>query len=135
MRAQIGDDSRVRLLGFLPDDALADFYASLDIFALPSVNSFEAFGIVQVEAMLTGVPALASDLPGVRTPLQRTGFGVVVGRRDASEIARGLRSLRHDPPDPKIGARRVAELYGDSRSDARLLCALCAARLGELVNQ
>ena len=50
VRRHIGDDPRVRLLGFIDEADLDDFYASLDAFALPSVNAFEAFGIVQVVA-------------------------------------------------------------------------------------
>ena len=63
VRRHIGDDPRIRLLGFLPDERIPDFFASLDVFALPSVNSLEAFGIVQAEAMMVGVPVIASDLP------------------------------------------------------------------------
>jgi glycosyltransferase involved in cell wall biosynthesis len=110
IRRRAGDDPRIRLLGFLPDEQLADFYASLDVFVLPSVNSLEAFGIVQVEAMLTGVPVIASDLPGVREPVRRTGFGIVVppGRRDALAEALGARV----PLAPDEGARRAAATYG-----------------------
>ena len=77
VRRHMGDDPRIRLLGFLADEQLADFYASLDVFALPSVNAFEAFGIVQVEAMRLGIAALSSDLPGVRQPVRLTGFGAI----------------------------------------------------------
>ncbi|TYP89862.1 glycosyltransferase family 4 protein [Blastococcus xanthinilyticus] len=112
IRGLVDGDPRIRMLGFLPDEDIADFYASLDVFALPSINAFEAFGIVQVEAMMTGVPALASDLPGVRTPVQETGFGVVVRRRDASAIAEGLRGLAAAPPDRAAGARKAQERYG-----------------------
>ncbi|MGY1604104.1 glycosyltransferase family 4 protein [Geodermatophilus sp. SYSU D00815] len=111
VRRLVEDDPRVRLLGFLPDEDLADFYASLDVFALPSVNAFEAFGIVQVEAMMAGVPALASDLPGVRTPVRETGFGVVVPPRDVRGIADGLRRLAAAPPDRAAGSRRARERY------------------------
>jgi glycosyltransferase involved in cell wall biosynthesis len=112
VRAAAGEDPRVRLLGFLPDESLADLYASLDVFALPSVNSFEAFGIVQVEAMMTGVPAIASDLPGVRLPVQRTGFGVVVPPRDPAAIHRALLELRDSPLDREHGAAATRRLYG-----------------------
>ena len=115
VRRSIGDDPRVRLLGFIPDETVDSFYASLDVFALPSVNSFEAFGIVQVEAMLMGIPSLTSDLPGVRTPVERTGFGVVVRRADAAAIADGLRALRANPPNPAL-CDRVRELYGGGAS-------------------
>jgi glycosyltransferase involved in cell wall biosynthesis len=112
VRAHAMGDDRVQLLGFLPDSALADFYASLDVFALPSVNSYEAFGIVQVEAMLAGVPALASDLPGVRVPVQRTKFGVVVSRKDAMAIERGLRALKDNRLDRDRGRYATHEMYG-----------------------
>jgi glycosyltransferase involved in cell wall biosynthesis len=111
VRAKIGGDPRVKLLGFVSDEALVDLYASLDVFALPSINAFEAFGIVQVEGMMAGVPALASNLPGVRVPVQQTGFGVVVEPRDAESVRAGLEQLRDAPLDRAEGARRATELY------------------------
>lgn len=112
VRAHIADDPRIKLLGFIPDEKLPDFYASLDAFALPSVNAFEAFGIVQVVAMLEGVPVLASDLPGVRTPVRSTGFGKIVTPRDVRGITAALEELRDERPDPAVGAAKARELYG-----------------------
>lgn len=111
VRSAIGDDRRVRMLGFVPDEAVADFYASLDVFALPSVNSLEAFGIVQVEAMMVGVPVLASDLPGVRMPVRRTGFGRIATPRSPEDIARGLRELAETKLDRAEGAAAARALY------------------------
>lgn len=120
IRARAAGDPRITLLGFLPDSALADFYASLDVFVLPSVNSLEAFGIVQVEAMMAGVPVVASDRPGVRTPVQRTGFGQVVPPGDAGAIARALPEVAA-LPDRAAGAARAAAVYGaSSTADAYL---------------
>lgn len=116
VRRSAADDPRVEFLGFLPDDALDDFYASLDVFVLPSVNPLEAFGIVQVEAMMSGVPSLASDIPGVRTPVLNTGFGEIVAPRDAAGIAAGLTRLRQTPGDRVDGARRSRDLYGAERT-------------------
>jgi glycosyltransferase involved in cell wall biosynthesis len=104
VRAAIGDDSRVRLLGFVPDELLGDFYASLDVFALPSVNAFEAFGIVQAVAMLAGVPVLSSDIPGVRQPVAQTGFGTLVPPADPAAITAALTTLVTSPPDRTAGA-------------------------------
>ncbi|MGY2080210.1 glycosyltransferase family 4 protein [Modestobacter sp. SYSU DS0657] len=114
IRGLVDGDPRIRLLGFLPDEALADFYASLDVFALPSVNAFEAFGIVQVEAMMAGVPALASDLPGVRTPVRDTGFGRIVTPRDVTGIATGLQELAAADLDRRAGADEARRRFAAS---------------------
>ena len=116
VRERIGDDPRIRLLGFLDDAELADFYRSLDAFALVSVNAFEAFGIVQVEAMMAGVPAIASDMPGVRQPVLETGFGVVVPPRDAGAITRALGEIAGRRFDSVGLSRRAAELYDISHA-------------------
>lgn len=84
------DGGRIISIGFLEEDAIADFYASLDIYVFPSVNSFEAFGIVQVEAMSAGIPVVASDIPGVRTVVGETGFGEITKAGDAADLRRGL---------------------------------------------
>jgi glycosyltransferase involved in cell wall biosynthesis len=118
VREKMGDDPRIELLGFLSDDELVDFYASLDVFALPSVNSFEAFGIVQVEAMKRGVVAIASDLPGVKTPIEETGFGIIVPRRDAEAITAALHDLRDSPRDREAGARIANERFSEAKTVA-----------------
>lgn len=116
VRERIGADPRIHVLGFIPDAALGDFYASLDCFVLPSVNAFEAFGIVQVVAMLAGIPVIATDLPGVRTPVQETAFGVIVPPRDPAAITRALVELRDGGFDRSAGAARAAALYNLDRA-------------------
>jgi len=71
-------DSRIVLFPDILEADLQGFYASLDAFCFPSLNSFEAFGIAQVEALLRGIPVLTSDLPGVRVPVKMTGMGKVL---------------------------------------------------------
>jgi len=112
VRRAVADDPRVRMLGFVADEDLADLYASLDVFALTSVNAFEAFGIVQVEAMLAGVPSLTTDLPGVRQPVLRTGFGAVVPPRDSAAVTAALRRLRAGEGVAADGRDRARALYG-----------------------
>lgn len=111
VRERIGDDTRIELLGFIEADRLADFYASIDIFVLPSINAFEAFGIVQVEAMMAGVPVVASDLPGVRVPVQETGMGEIAVPADADSIEKAIHRLRDAPPDSTQGRTKAIELY------------------------
>ena len=85
--AELTRAGRIRSLGFLDERQIADFYASLSVFVLPSTNSFEAFGIVQVEAISAGTPVVASDLPGVRTIVESTGFGEIAAIGDPEDLA------------------------------------------------
>ncbi len=112
IRRAAGSDDRIKILGFLPDDKLADFYASLDVFALPSVNSLEAFGIVQVEAMLAGVPVIASDRPGMRIPVLETGFGRLVTPRDPDSIHDALAAMARTTTNWSEARQRARAAYG-----------------------
>lgn len=58
-----GLEKKVHFLGFLPDNKLKQAYADCDIFVLPSVAKSEAFGIVQLEAMIYGKPVINTNLP------------------------------------------------------------------------
>ncbi|HEY4418913.1 MAG TPA: glycosyltransferase family 4 protein [Pseudonocardia sp.] len=114
VREAIGDDHRIRLMGFVPEQWIGDFYASLDVFTLPSVNAFEAFGIVQAVAMLAGVPVLSSDIPGVRQPVAQTGFGTVVPPGDSAAITRALQAFQANPPDRVAGAAHAHRAFSVS---------------------
>lgn len=80
----------VVFLGELKEEEMGSFYSLLDVLVLPSVNSTESYGMVQVEAMLMGVPVVASDLPGVRVPIQKTGMGIVVPAKDSPKLAEAV---------------------------------------------
>ena len=77
----------VEFIGKIPEADMGKFYCSLDVLTLPSINSLEAFGMVQIEAMMCGVPVVASDLPGVRTIVGKTGMGLVCKRKDPQSLA------------------------------------------------
>ncbi|WP_246644277.1 glycosyltransferase family 4 protein [Nonomuraea ceibae] len=110
LRPLIGDDSRVRMLGMLRGGQIDDFYASIDVFALPSI--WESFGIVQAEAMMAGVPSVTTDFPGGRSPVMETGFGRRVPMRDPAALARAITELAAlTPAERAEGGRRARELY------------------------
>ncbi len=46
--------------------------------------------MVQVEAMLSGTPVVATNLPGVREPVRVTGMGEVVALKDERALADGI---------------------------------------------
>lgn len=79
-----------KFLGVLNPLQMAAFYPNLDALVVPSLNSTESFGLVQVEAMLNGAPCVASDLPGVRQPVRMTGMGEIAPVGDAAGLADAL---------------------------------------------
>jgi glycosyltransferase involved in cell wall biosynthesis len=86
----------VRLLGVLAEPDLAAFYRRCNLLLLPSVNSTESFGMVQVEAMYSGVPVIASDIAGVRVPVTVTGMGKLVPPRDGAAMAGAIVEMLAD---------------------------------------
>ena len=77
-------------LGTLNPQEMAAFFSNCDVTVLPSLNSTESFGMVQVEGMLCGAPSIASALPGVRQPVLMTGMGEVVPIADSAALAEAV---------------------------------------------
>jgi glycosyltransferase involved in cell wall biosynthesis len=57
LRKELGEDGLVEL-GRLPDEALGDYYAGLDVVVVPSL--YEGFGLPVIEGMAAQVPVVAS---------------------------------------------------------------------------
>jgi glycosyltransferase involved in cell wall biosynthesis len=84
-------------LGNLDPIQMAAFYPNLDVLTVPSLNSTEAFGLVQIEAMLNGVPSVPSALPGVRQPVKMHGMGRISQIGDAASLAESILGVLDDP--------------------------------------
>jgi glycosyltransferase involved in cell wall biosynthesis len=74
-------------VGTLTPEQMAVFFSCCDVHVLPSINSTETFGLVQIEAALCGTPTVASALPGVRMPSKMTGMGLTVPPKDVRGLA------------------------------------------------
>ncbi len=95
---QLGLVSQVRFLGRVPDADLADLYRRHDAFVLPAVSPAEAFGQVLVEAMLSGLPCITTELgTGTSFVVQEGVTGRVVAPRAARQLAHALRELADSP--------------------------------------
>ena len=84
-------------LGNLDPMQLATVYPNLDVITVPSLNSTEAFGLVQIEAMKSGVPSVPSALPGVRQPVKMHGMGEVSEIGNSESLAAAILKVLDNP--------------------------------------
>jgi glycosyltransferase involved in cell wall biosynthesis len=108
---QYQDEGKWKFLGVLDPDQMAAFYPNLDVLVVPSLNSTEAFGLVQIEAMLHNVPCVASALPGVRQPVRLHSMGEVAAIGSASELADRLVKVLTTPQNYRCDTNQLAGIY------------------------
>lgn len=123
---RLGVADRVRLLGFVDDATLARLYREAAIFVFPS--RAEGFGIPVLEALASGVPVIASDLPVLRevagdaaryvNPLDVAGWAEAIARLTGDRDGQAKLSLagreRAAVFDPRRTAALVVEAYRDA---------------------
>ncbi len=98
-------------LGNLSPQEMSSFYPNLNALVVPSLNSTEAFGLVQIEAMLNGVPCVASALPGVRMPVQMHGTGCVARIGDPASLAEGIIKVVTEPASYRGDIAAIRKAY------------------------
>ncbi|MBC7190664.1 glycosyltransferase [Candidatus Aerophobetes bacterium] len=95
---ELGLSSKVHFLGSISDDKLPSYYHACDVFCLPSVARSEAFGIVQLEAMVCGKPIVSTNLPtGVPFVNQDKKTGIVVPPKNPQALAEAINTLLENP--------------------------------------
>jgi len=107
---QLGD--RWKFLGIVSEVEKAAFYRICNVLVLPSINSTESFGMVQIEGMICGAPVVATNLPGVRQPVKSTGMGKIVPIQDSMALAEGIIQVLEssDVVDP-VSVTKLKEDY------------------------
>jgi glycosyltransferase involved in cell wall biosynthesis len=98
-------------LGILDPVEIAAFYPNLDVLTVPSLNSTEAFGLVQIEAMMNGVPCVPSGLPGVRQPVMMHGMGRVAKIGDAADLAQCILDVLDEPGKYRGDVESIRKAY------------------------
>ncbi|MBC7877552.1 MAG: glycosyltransferase family 4 protein [Anaerolineales bacterium] len=100
-----------RFLGNLDPVQMAALYPNLDVLTVPSLNSTEAFGLVQIEAMINGVPSVPSALPGVRQPVLMHGMGKVSEIGNAESLADAILSVLDEPEKYEGDIEAIKKAY------------------------
>lgn len=120
-----GVGERVRFLGRVPQAQLPDLYRAADLFALPSTG--DGFGIVFLEAMACGVPALGLAAGGAADAFADGALGVLATPADLEA------ALRHALTDTRPGAPLAAAVrarFGRDAFRARLEAVFAAVISG-----
>lgn len=119
--AAAGLGPRLRRLGYRED--IPAVLAAADIFALPS--HFEGLPMSVIEAMLCGLPVVATDVRGPREQIVPGETGLLAALMDVPALAAALRRLAGDRAlRERMGAAgraRALDRYDEGRVVARTL--------------
>lgn len=106
---ELGVDGIVEFTGLIDDAELERRFAGADLFVLPAVTDskgdVEGLGVVLIEALLHGVPVIASDSGGIGDIVRDGETGLLVVSDDPPALAAAILRLLEDRP----AAARLAE--------------------------
>jgi glycosyltransferase involved in cell wall biosynthesis len=91
-----GVAGEVDFTGYVDDDTLAQYYRLATVFAMPSTNRSEGFGMVYMEAGAVGVPVVGSRVGGVPYAVKDNETGLLVEPKSVQSLYRALRRVLVD---------------------------------------
>lgn len=113
---ELGLQDKVQLIGFVRENEVPSYYTACKLFCLPSVQKTEAFGIVQIEAMSSSKPIVATKIPGsgVAWVNEHGVSGLNVTPGNPQEIAEAIQTIIEDEQTYQMfaeGARKRYDTY------------------------
>lgn len=119
---RLGLEDRVCWAGWVPPETITSWMAAGDVFVLPS-KVFEAQGLVLVEAMLTGVPIVASRIGGIPDMIEDKVTGRLVPPGNCTALAATLTEVLRNPATRSRLAANARERAQSSFSPAAVTAA------------
>lgn len=117
--------SRIHFAGAVSQEDLPAYYRLVDVHVFPSTSPAEAFGLVALEAAASGIPTIASNLPGVRTVVQDEQTGLLVTPNNPQVLKGAIERLLNDSAlREKLGnaaRKRAVETYDWEKLHQRLV--------------
>jgi UDP-glucose:(heptosyl)LPS alpha-1,3-glucosyltransferase len=120
--AEAGVAGRVHLVGVV--DEPAAWFAAADVFVLPTRS--EPFGLVLLEAMAAGVPAVTTVVAGAAPLVREAGAGVVLDAPAPELLAAELAALAGDPARRHVLGERARAASERLGVDANVRAVLAA---------
>jgi phosphatidylinositol alpha-mannosyltransferase len=122
--------TNVVMAGYVPESVKPRYYNSADIFCAPATGG-ESFGVVLLEALATGLPVVATEVPGYMSVLEPGRDSITVPPKNWRELAASLVILARDAElrarlanyalqkarryDWKLVASEVVQVYQEAR--------------------
>lgn len=117
--AHHGLEARVRLLGRVSDEDLARLYRGADLFVMPNIpvpGDMEGFGVVMLEAGLSGLPVVAARLEGITDVVAEGHNGHLVESGDAAAFTAAIRAYHDDRALLHAASERAARYVAETFS-------------------
>jgi glycosyltransferase involved in cell wall biosynthesis len=109
-----------KTFGLVDEKEVGALIKSLDVLVLPSTNRTEAFGMVQAEAMLLGVPVVASNMPGVSFAISATQMGELAQPGDPKDLAQKIQKvLQHK--EKYLKKKELLNKYFNADNSAKII--------------
>jgi rhamnosyl/mannosyltransferase len=86
-------EDKIIFTGHLPESKKTNYYASCDVFCLPSISRGEAFGVVLLEAMACGKHVITTSIPGV-SEVASIGGGHIVEPKNPVALADAIKESK-----------------------------------------
>lgn len=106
-----GVAGRVRLLGRVSEENLHRLYRGADLFVMPNVpapeGDMEGFGVVMLEAGLSGLPTVAARLEGIQDVIAEGENGQLVAPRAPGAFAEAIRRYHSGERDVQAAGQRA----------------------------
>jgi len=117
----LGIKNQVVFSGKVSDQKLPNYYATADIFVLPSL--IELQGMVVLEAMAVGLPILVADAELSTSKELVKNNGIIFKERNYKELANGIRKIFDDPTLMKLyslNSLKIAKNHSIDKSVKKL---------------
>ncbi len=115
LMTQAESHNNVYFIGRIPNEHIKFYMAAATVFAFPSIDRREAFGVAMAEALYSGLPAVSFHIDGSGTNWvnQNNKTGFVVPNRDVQALAQAINTLLSDHDLQKKMSKEATQWVSD----------------------